>query len=76
MSHELCPNCKPYGECMFKKAAKAVAAGVPPLKPGEKFTANTIDAHEMIAVFREKAREQNCPIVNSVNPHYPGKKNL
>lgn len=79
---ELCPTCRPLGKCQFEKAAKSVAGNVPPLKlqtpieSGGKRTIEALDAHEMIALFRETARKQNCPKINSVKPAYPGKNNL
>ena len=58
---------------MFKEAAESVAGGV---LPGKEVAKDAFDAHEMITIFREKAREQLCPIINSVDPDYPGKINL
>jgi len=75
-NHELCPSCRPSGECWFEKQAESVAGSVPPLKPNEKFTKDTFDAHQEIAVLRIKAREKYCPRVNLVNPDYPGRSNL
>jgi len=75
-SHELCPSCRPSGECWFEKRAESVAGSVPPLKPDETFTRDTFDAHQEITVLRIKARDKYCPRVNSVNPDYPGRDNL
>ena len=81
-SHELCPSCKPYGKCVFREIAESVAGSVPsvefqtPMKPGEKISIETFDAHQTISMLRTEARERLCPNVNSIDPYYEGKENL
>lgn len=83
-NHELCPTCKPYGHCLFKENADAVAKNVPPLgkqtliEPNKSsVTYEAAKASQEIVTLREfaRAKEIKCPFAD-YSPDFPGRDTI
>ncbi len=81
-AEKLCMTCEPEGRCRFKDAVNTTVSSVPPverqtpIKPGSSITEDASWANQDISALRGRARELECPNLNTVNPNYPGKRNL
>lgn len=79
---KLCMTCKPEKTCRFREAVSIIVNAVPPVEkqtpitPGSGITEGASRANQDISGLRDKARILGCPNVNTINPDYPGKKNL
>lgn len=75
---KLCPNCLSLGKCLFKEYASQVVKELEAknITDQEILLSAAIEVHQKISDERIRAREKECPNINDIDPHYPGKELL